>query len=48
MVAASLLKSFGKTGPEAIEYVRLSRSPRAVESADQEEFVHDFKPLVDS
>jgi protein-tyrosine phosphatase/nicotinamidase-related amidase len=48
MVAASLLKSFGKSGQEAIDNVRLSRSPRAVESLDQEEFVHNFKSLEHS
>jgi protein-tyrosine phosphatase/nicotinamidase-related amidase len=42
MVAASLIKSLGKTANEAIFEVRASRSPRAVESKDQEEFVKQF------
>jgi protein-tyrosine phosphatase len=45
MVAASLIKSLGKDSTEAITDVRISRSPRAVESKDQESFVKQFKPL---
>ena len=42
MVAASLIKSLGKESNEAIKDVRNSRSPRAVESKDQENFVIHF------
>lgn len=43
MVAASLLKSLGKSAEEAISNVRNSRSPRAVESIEQESFVFQFE-----
>lgn len=48
MVAASLLKSLGKSSSEAISQIRKSRSPRAVESKEQEKFVHNFKPRANS
>jgi len=43
LVAASLLKSKGLSADEAIKVVRESRSPRAVESQVQEQFVHDIQ-----
>jgi protein-tyrosine phosphatase len=42
MVAASLIKSLGKDAHGSIADLRQSRSPRAVESKDQEEFVEQF------
>lgn len=42
MVAASLIKSLGKSAYNAITDVRASRSPRAVESKDQEDFVKQY------
>ncbi|MFL5729588.1 MAG: isochorismatase family protein [Cytophagaceae bacterium] len=42
-VAACYLKKYsGLSGTDAIEVVRESRSPRAVENAKQEEFVNEF------
>lgn len=43
MVAASLLRSLGKKSNVAIQDIRNSRSPRAIESSDQELFVKNFE-----
>ncbi|HMU75943.1 MAG TPA: protein-tyrosine-phosphatase, partial [Elusimicrobiota bacterium] len=44
LVAACFLKSRGASTDEAIVEVRRVRSPRAVESAVQEQFVTNFHP----
>ena len=42
MIAACLLKRMGLTTEEAIARVRSHRSPRAIETAVQEEFIAAF------
>ncbi|MBI1889855.1 MAG: isochorismatase family protein [Burkholderiales bacterium] len=42
MVAAAYLSHYGHTPESAIQLVRTSRSPRALETAMQEEFVHQY------
>ena len=44
MIAACYLRQRGASAEEALQEVRRSRSPRAVETAVQEDFVRDFEP----
>ena len=44
MIAACYLRQQGASAEEALQEVRQSRSPRAVETAVQEDFVRDFEP----
>jgi len=42
MAAAALLKSRGMVAEEAMAEVRRARSPKAIETAEQEEFVRQY------
>jgi protein-tyrosine phosphatase len=44
VVAASVLRSTGLDADAAVEEIRRIRSPRALESKSQEQFVRDFDP----
>ena len=46
LAAACLLVQGGMTADAAIALVRQNRSPHAIETREQEQFVHDFADVV--